>query len=173
MNFQGERAQHGALPPRTKLRKHRLNRHFAPQSAPPLKMDLTNKLRITTKYGRIYVICCQDGMRRSVPHSEAHDATAAARYPTGIIPGITMSVEHFVSCHPDSSLLNTAVFCITIVSIVRSIISVTCISSMARSSTEMVILDRIFGFLNSRCQDDFGLSSQPIDCGTPVTQSIG
>ena len=34
-----------------------------------------------TKYGRIYVICCQDDMRRSVPHSEAHDATAAARYP--------------------------------------------------------------------------------------------
>jgi hypothetical protein len=23
------------------------------------------------------------------------------------------SVEHFVFCHPDSSLLNTAVFCIT------------------------------------------------------------
>ena len=37
MNFQGKRAQHAALPPRTKLRKHRLNRHFAPQSAPPLK----------------------------------------------------------------------------------------------------------------------------------------
>jgi hypothetical protein len=35
MNFQGERAQHGVLPPRTKLRKHRLNLHFAPQSAPP------------------------------------------------------------------------------------------------------------------------------------------
>jgi hypothetical protein len=35
----------------------------------------------STKYGRIYVICCQDDMRRSVPHSEAHDATAAARYP--------------------------------------------------------------------------------------------
>ena len=32
-----------------------------------------------TKYGRIYVICCQDDMRRSVPHSEAHGATAAAR----------------------------------------------------------------------------------------------
>jgi hypothetical protein len=35
MNFQAKRAQHGALPPRTKLRKRRLNRHFAPQSATP------------------------------------------------------------------------------------------------------------------------------------------
>jgi hypothetical protein len=28
---------------------------------------------VYTKYGCIYVICCQDGKRRSVPHSEAHD----------------------------------------------------------------------------------------------------
>jgi hypothetical protein len=36
MNFQAKRAQHTVLPPRTKLRKHRLDRHFTPQSATPL-----------------------------------------------------------------------------------------------------------------------------------------
>eukprot|EP01046_Picozoa_sp_COSAG06_P075350 COSAG06_NODE_23497_length_689_cov_11.755932_1_plen_95_part_10 len=37
---------------------------------------------VRTKYGCIYVKCSgQDDKRRSVPHSEAHDATAAARYP--------------------------------------------------------------------------------------------
>ncbi len=34
-----------------------------------------------TKYGCIYVMRCQDDKRQSVPHSEAHDATATARYP--------------------------------------------------------------------------------------------
>ena len=33
-------------------------------------------MSLYTKYGRIYVICSQGDMRRSVPHSEAHDATA-------------------------------------------------------------------------------------------------
>eukprot|EP01046_Picozoa_sp_COSAG06_P003650 COSAG06_NODE_145_length_22208_cov_30.535664_13_plen_128_part_00 len=38
--FYTKRAQHTVLPPRTKLRKHRLNRHFAPQSATPLRGNL-------------------------------------------------------------------------------------------------------------------------------------
>jgi hypothetical protein len=59
-----------------------------------------------TKYGRIYVICCQDDMRRSVPHSEAHDATAAARYPfyTGV-QLVRLHIEYVSSCAELLSIL--------------------------------------------------------------------
>ena len=54
------------------------------------------RIYVNAKYGRIYglyVICCQDDMRRSVPRSEAHDATAAARYVNTICNYYTCIVD--------------------------------------------------------------------------------
>jgi hypothetical protein len=63
---------------------HACSRRPRSKSRPFDEIDIARALYSTpstTKYGRTYVNCCQDDMRRSVPHSEAHDATAAARYP--------------------------------------------------------------------------------------------
>ena len=73
-NFQAERAQHTVLPPQTKLRKRRLNRHFAPQS-------VTFAPRVTGQKGNGDDHAPEVGRRGNVSRSRKPKATTTQWQP--------------------------------------------------------------------------------------------
>jgi len=73
MNFQAKRAQHAALPPRTKLRKRQLNRHFAPQSATPLSYEWVCGAIATCAWGGFAV---PGYLSRQLPYKVSGRSTA-------------------------------------------------------------------------------------------------